>query len=120
MDSRIQKIDEEIKRLQLQKKLIEKDNLAEINLPSEILEFKSKYHGKELLEQYPLDTYGLWEIRGEDPNCDLGGSHSNPHLGYLEGKLEDVIKTAIKMKGWYQWGGGGYITKVEGKLITKV
>ena len=28
------------------------------------------YYGRRLLEKYSLDTYGVWDIFGEDPNCD--------------------------------------------------
>jgi hypothetical protein len=32
---------------------------------------------------------GLWAIHGEDPNCDLGGSHIEPHIETVEGKYGD-------------------------------
>jgi hypothetical protein len=119
MHNRIKEIDAEIAKLQAEKERLK----AEANRKyqdEDIENFSKTYSGKQLLDKYPLNTEGLWKIEGEDPNCDLGGSHHNPHLGYLEGKLEDVIKAAVKMKGWFTWGGGGYITKVEGKLVTKV
>lgn len=75
--------------------------------------YLNTYGGKRLLETYSLSTVGLWHVEGEDPNCDLGGSHHNPHLCYLEGKLEDVIREAVDLPRFWQWGGGGQITKVE-------
>lgn len=72
------------------------------------------------MEQHKLDEYGVWEVLGEDPNCDLCGSHHQPLLGYFEGKLEDVIINAVNINGFWQWGGGGNINKVNDKLVTKV
>ncbi len=46
------------------------------------------YNGRKLREEYSLNTSGLWQIKGEDPNCDFGGSHYQPDLGIVEGKLE--------------------------------
>jgi len=74
---------------------------------------RTSYSGKKLLVNHKLDEFGTWRIRGEDPNCDLGGAHYQPDLGTVEGKLEDVIKHAIKLPGFYTWGGGGDISKVE-------
>ena len=54
--------------------------------------------------------YTVYAVYGEDPNCDLGGSHSNPYLGDVEGTFEEVLEYAAKnMKRFYSWGGGGYI-----------
>ena len=72
------------------------------------------YSGKELLEKHNLSEDGTWNIFGEDPNCDLGGSHSTPFLVTLGGKLEDVIRVAVNLPNFWTWGGGGMIelTKV--------
>lgn len=69
--------------------------------------FLATYSGQRLLEAYSLDTKGTWNVYGEDPNCDLGGAHSNPFLGSFEGTLEDVIEEAVQMSGFWQWGAGG-------------
>lgn len=54
--------------------------------------------------------YTVYAVYGEDPNCDMGGSHSNPFLGTVEGTFNDVLEHAANhMKGFYTWGGGGYI-----------
>lgn len=78
---------------------------------------KTSYRGKELLRKHKLDEFGIWRIRGEDPNCDLGGAHYQPELGVVEGKLKDVIKYAVKLSDFYTWGSGGDITKVEIKRL---
>lgn len=80
----------------------------------EYLRYMNTWACKKLLEQHKLDETGIWQILGEDPNCDLGGAHHNPMLGYLEGKLENVIREAVKMDRFWQWGSGGQINKVTG------
>jgi hypothetical protein len=30
---------------------------------------------KRLLEKHSVEEKGIWQIYGEDPNCDLGGPH---------------------------------------------
>jgi len=74
---------------------------------------KTSYAGRALLKKYSLEDYGTWKILGEDPNCDLSGPHSQPDLGTLEGKLEDVIRKAVKMDGFWNWGGGGNIYRIR-------
>lgn len=71
------------------------------------------WYGRALLKKHSLDEEGVWAIRGEDPNCDMGGPHVMPELGLLSGRLEDVIREAVKMKGFWQWGSGGDITKTN-------
>jgi len=81
--------------------------------------YKTTYAGKKLLEKHSLDTYGVWRIYGEDPNCDFGGHHHTPFLETVEGKLSDVIAYAEQLSGFYQWGGGGEI-KLEPSTIKKI
>ena len=90
------------------------------NLQKQIDKYKSTYSGSRLIQKHSLSDYGVWKINGEDPNCDLGGSHSNPYLCTVEGTLENVIKHAVALQGFWQWGGGGVITKIEEKEIKKV
>lgn len=92
------------------KKLIGED---ELNFKS----FCESYSGRDLLEKHKLDEYGMWEIRGEDPNCDFGGYHHTPYLDTVECTLEKAIKYAITLKRWYTWGAGGCIKKVETKKL---
>lgn len=77
------------------------------------------YSGARLLEKHSLDEVGIWQIFGEDPNCDMHGPHHQPDLGIVEGKLEDVIRHAVALPKFWQWGAGGDI-KYIGKTIPKV
>jgi len=64
------------------------------------------------------NKYGIWEIYGEDPNCDLGGSHINPFLGTAEGSHDTILAYAKTLPRWDSWGGGGYIQlRTENKVI---
>lgn len=63
--------------------------------------------------KYSLDTKGLWHVRGEDPNCDLGGAHHKPSLGFYTGTLEQVLRKAVMLPQFWQWGAGGTVEKVE-------
>ena len=78
---------------------------------------RNSYSGKKLLANHKLDEFGTWRIRGEDPNCDLGGVHHQPELGIVEGTLEDIIKYAVKLPNFYTWAGGGDISKVKIKKV---
>lgn len=71
------------------------------------------YSFKELMKHHDLFEEGLWEIRGEDPNCDWGGAHGHPYLGTVNGKLLDVLKTAVDLPGFWSWGSGGEVKKVN-------
>ena len=59
------------------------------------------------------NTYGIYKIFGEDPNCDFGGTHHQPYLGKLKGYYNDVLNRAKKMNRWSTWGGGGYIDLID-------
>ena len=63
---------------------------------------------------------GVWQIYGEDPNCDLAGYHKEPLLETVEGKLTNVIDYAVALKGFWSWGGGGRIEKVTIKKPKKI
>ena len=66
-----------------------------------------------LMGQFPGKQQGVWEVRGEDPNCDLGGAHYQPLLGYYKGSYEDVLDYALELSGFFQWGYGGDIKEVN-------
>lgn len=71
--------------------------------------------GRSLDYNYPisdLDEYGVYHIRGEDPNCDFGGHHHEPDLGFLEGPLWAVINDAVEIHGFFSWGAGGKVLPV--------
>lgn len=70
-----------------------------------------------LLQKYPSNTHGTWEIKGEDTNPDFGGSHYQPSLGIVEGIYEDVVEYALELKAFISWGGGGSIKKLDRKII---
>lgn len=73
------------------------------------------YSGRNL--KYPLSTEGLWEVLGEDPNCDFGGHHYQPRLGVYQGKLEDIIRMAVDMPSFWTWGAGGDFRLIQVKTI---
>ena len=77
----------------------------------------SKILGKNLNynEYNSVDAgYTTYAVYGEDPNCDMGGSHICPFLGNIEGTFQDVLEYAANnMHGFYQWGGGGYIVPMK-------
>lgn len=66
-----------------------------------------------------LDEYGIWHVQGEDPNCDFGGSHYQPTIGYYEGKLIDIVKFAVEQKSFWTWGAGGNFYKIETSKIDE-
>ena len=80
----------------------------------------STYNGQRLLQEHKLDEEGTWEVRGEDPNCDFGGHHHEPYLGTFSGTLENVIRKAVTLDRFWEWGYGGSIRKVEIQPIEKV
>ena len=107
--------------LELTKKkelLIKQQNMLHPN--EKVNDFLERYEGKELLLKHKLDEQGTWEVKGEDPNCDLGGSHHQPLLGYFEGTLENVLIHAVTLPNFWTWGAGGSIKKVIAQLVTKV
>jgi len=73
--------------------------------------------GKRLLSRHDLNDDGIWRVCGEDPNCDFGGGHYNPHLFTASGKLKDVIKKAVHTERFWTWGYGGDITLLEIKRL---
>lgn len=66
-----------------------------------------------LLGKFPSMQEGIWEVRGEDPNCDLGGPHHQPLLGYYKGRYGDIVDYALELNGFFQWGYGGDIKEVK-------
>lgn len=81
---------------------------------------KTAYY-RGLILEHTLDEYGVWEVRGEDQNPDLGGSHHTPFLGRFEGILSDIIDYAVELPSFWTWGGGGEIKKalISRKSTTK-
>lgn len=76
--------------------------------------YMNSYNGQELSKKYPdMKITGTWVIKGEDPNADLCGLHHEPVLGYYSGMLIDVIKYAVNLPGFWQWGAGGKIERIH-------
>lgn len=84
------------------------------------MDYLKTYSGKALLEQHSLDEVGVWKIYGEDPNCDFGGYHHEPHLTTVSGRLSDVVAYAEQLSGFWQWGSGGKIVKQQETVIKAI
>lgn len=67
----------------------------------------------QLLENHLKGEVGTWQIFGEDPNCDLGGAHITPLLATVSGTFESAVEYALELRGFFTWGGGGDVKKVE-------
>lgn len=65
------------------------------------------------MTKYLDDDEAIWVVKGEDPNCDLGGPHVQPILGYFSGMHKHVLDYVKELKGWSQWGRGGDIERIE-------
>jgi hypothetical protein len=70
---------------------------------------------QRLIALHGANDEGLWAIHGEDPNVDLGGSHIEPHIETVEGKYGDVVDYALSLPGFFNWGHGGSVRKIEVK-----
>lgn len=75
---------------------------------------------KSLLTKYPSGQEGVWQIYGEDPNCDLGGSHIEPHLETVSGRYADVVDYALKLNGFFTWGSGGRIVPYKYPNVKQI
>ncbi len=67
----------------------------------------------KLLRDCPGEVEGVWQIYGEDPNCDFGGPHIQPLLATVQGKYAAVVEHALGLGQFFTWGGGGKIERVE-------
>lgn len=85
-----------------------------------VARYLSTWNGKRLLEKHSLDEEGVWRVRGEDPNCDMGGHHHQPELGIFEGCLRDIIGYAVHLPDFWTWGGGGSIDRHVPKRVMKI
>lgn len=79
--------------------------------------FINTFRGRLLTKNHRLNEAGTWQVCGEDPNCDMGGSHHNPYLATYSGTLENVIRKAVTLHGFWQWGAGGDIKKVSVEAV---
>lgn len=74
--------------------------------------------GKQLFEKYSKDEIGIWQVFGEDPNCDFSGCHSQPSLGFYDGFLQDIVYYAVDLPNFWSWGGGGDFKKVKIETVA--
>jgi len=74
----------------------------------------------KLRAEYPDSEEGVWEVKGEDPNCDMGGAHIMPLLGFFSGRHDEVVEYALTLPGFFQWGGGGSVKKVEATPVREL
>lgn len=88
--------------------------------PSNLDKFLQTTEGKNLIKNHTLTENGVWEVFGEDPNCDLHGSHTMPRLGAFEGELRKVLTHVVELPGFWQWGSGGRVTKYDTPAVTKI
>jgi hypothetical protein len=77
-----------------------------------------KYFNSAYKTKYPLERYGIWDVHGDDENCDLGGSHIRPFLGRFEGRFIDVLRYAVTMPRWRCWGQGDVRLSAPVKKLT--
>ena len=110
---RIKEIDKEIAKLQAEKEKLEAiERMPEVE--RKVKDYLDRtYSGRKLLEHHSLDEKGFWQIKGEDPNCDLGGSHHQPDLGVFEGTLKEALEYGVMLPNFYTWGGGGDFQKIN-------
>jgi hypothetical protein len=69
---------------------------------------------------YKDDENGLWAILGEDQNCDYNGPRLVPNLGYARGNYADVLRYAKTLKGFFSYGSGGEVIKIENVVDVPV
>ena len=69
------------------------------------------YSTQKLFKNHNLDEVGYWVIEDEGP-IDFSSSGSRKMLAVLHGRLDNVIRKAISIPGF--WGyGPGKITKID-------
>jgi hypothetical protein len=114
---RIKQIDKEIERLQAEKQRLEEiERMPE--LQRKIKRYlETTYSGQQLMKKHSLDEVGVWKVVGEDPNCDLAGSHHQPELGIIQGTLQQALEFGLTHSNFYNWGAGGDFYKLN--IIVK-
>lgn len=108
----IKSLERRISDLKLEIQILERNDVdAKIN------KFLSSHSGKKLINEHSMEEEGVWKVLGEAPNCDFGGTHHQPSLCICRGKLKDVIREAVNLKGFFSWGSGGDIKKITIKDV---
>lgn len=82
--------------------------------------YKNTYGYRDLMQKHTLSEEGVWDIYGEDANCDWGGHHHEPFLCTVKGQLEHAIQYAVELRSFWQWGAGGRIKKKSEDKIVDV
>jgi hypothetical protein len=81
----------------------------------------NKSHVRErLLKEHSPSEKGMWRIKGEDPNPDMGGPHIQPDLGTVSGTYAKVVEYALDQPMFIGWGYGGNIEKISGVVDVDV
>jgi hypothetical protein len=88
----------------------DKTSIASLATGVELKKFQGTSQYRVLMAKYTLDTDGLWLVRGEDPNCEMGGPQYTPALGTFSGPLGKVIEHAVLLPKFWGWGDGGDIS----------
>ncbi len=70
-------------------------------------------YNKEFVIACSSEKKQVWKIEGEDPNCDFGGSHHSPCLGYFKGTFIQVAEYALTLPNFVTWGGGGRLVPIN-------
>lgn len=71
-------------------------------------------------EKHDNNTYGYWEVFGENPNADYAGFGTAPKLGIVQGKFINVLTWAINQPRWFTHGAGGEIRRIKIEEAIKV
>lgn len=119
IDKQISELNEKISILEKQKEKLKYEE-GRLHHNDDVDKFLRGFYGERLMKEHHISDYGLWEILGEDPNCDYSGSHIQPHIAYVEGTLEQAILYAVKQPKWNTWGTGGNIKPIPDQLIIKL
>lgn len=67
---------------------------------------EQSYWWREYGSKIDPNTKGVWQILGEDPNCDLGGYYHEPSLGTVRGTFEEALEYAVDQRGFFGWSCG--------------
>jgi hypothetical protein len=113
----IKEIDNQIAQLERRKKALQAED-DRLHTNERVDRYLKTYNGRRLLGLHKLTDEGTWQILGEDPNCDIHGTHVTPHLAFVEGTLENAIIYGVDLPNFWAWGGGGEFKKVQ--KIVKV
>lgn len=119
IDKQISELNEMISKLEKEKEKLKYEE-GRLHQNDTVDSFLRGYSGQKLMKEYHISDYGIWEILGEETNCDYNGPHHQPHIAYVKGTLEKALLYAVKQPKWKTWGNGGVIKPIPEKLIIKL